>query len=219
MPFISLRITSQEDLPEKLFKNTKTICCKEKAGTPKQHYHAICDISNIDTMRSRLKKYYKGNEQFSCKLASKDYETLQKQIRYVLKGLKDTLPDVQINTMDVNVEASWKQCWLEYDALQKEQTDKEKQKKKKRVDIKEEIQRLFISLRTSPTYGGSQNMSALLRDYLRIMMCVCEENGRQSFSDYVCIQHFEDLCYKYRLCNIVDHRTLRLYRRHYHIDV
>lgn len=63
----------------------------EKCG---KHYHGFCLQTKLNTLRQYLKRRFKGNGEYSCKLAGDDGAAL----RYLCKGAsQDDLPDVVYN--------------------------------------------------------------------------------------------------------------------------
>lgn len=97
MDNVTFRITG--DYPDGFIRDMRlrhgmTLMVREDGDKCGVHYHGYCSQIRINTLRSYLKKHFKGNGQYQCKKAGDDDAAL----RYLCKGVdKDTPPDIRFN--------------------------------------------------------------------------------------------------------------------------
>ena len=107
-----------------LFKDLQCLLVREKEGEGNQHYHCYVKGSHKAKLDTRLKKYFKGNNKYSCKVVK---DTVN-QCRYLCKGTESEKPVVIMNNINVDVNEEYKRYWqdrIEY----KERVKKEKKGK------------------------------------------------------------------------------------------
>lgn len=152
---LHLRITTQEDaLPMHLFKGHEgLVIAREKSGTPDQHYHAYVQGIKKATLDTRVKKLYKGNDQYSNRVCKEP----ENQLRYLFKGTKEDQPCILVNTLDINVEEKWKEYWQQRKAYQ----EIKKESLKRQMTF---VQQLLVNVqekitqKESGVYGSTVNI-------------------------------------------------------------
>lgn len=182
-PDLRVRVTTQVvDFMEvygSIFKDTRSIVSREMKGTPEQHYHAYVVGIKFDTLRSRLKKYFSGNKQYSCERVKNSVN----QKRYVCKGTEFEKPDIICNTLGVDVEECYRMFWSD-------RRDYEV-REKKRSKSQKEFKRLLYE-RVLQTKGDMEQFQYLsIPNIINCCIDLCKENDKLPPGDYLMIQYIE----------------------------
>lgn len=178
-----VRITSKIDnfmeMYGSVFKDGKCLIVREKGGTDDQHYHAYVSGINYNTLCGRLKRYFVGNKQYSCRKVRNQ----EMQQRYLCKGTEIHKPDVVLNTLGVNVEEGYKRFWSD----RAEYVAKAKDKAKSAVEFKQ-----MLYQRVLDTKGGMTRLQYLsIRNIFDVCISLCREMGKLPPGDYLMIQYIE----------------------------
>lgn len=174
------RITTENDFKdyEYLVKGYKSLVVREKEGVS-QHYHGYVEKIKKNTLDTRLKKCFKGNKQYSCKVV-KD-TILQK--RYLCKGDSETIaPVVIINTLEVDIVKENKEFWLDRSIYLEK-------KKESGTKAKSFIDRVFQRLQEVPQTPQLYS----IRSIINTIINMCVEEGKLIPGDYLMISYIETI--------------------------
>lgn len=187
-----------------LFKDLECLLVKEDEAGDNQHYHCYVKGSRKYKLDTRLKKYFKGNQQYSCKIV-KDKEM---QCRYLCKGTESEKPIVIMNNIGVDVNEEYRKYW--YDRVEyKERMKVQKKNKKAMIERVEEMIKVQDQ-RDSRLYS--------IGNIFNVIMEVCKRDGDLVPDDFLCIKYIEtvrlrggsDMSNKYD--RIVDRMSKYAYR-------
>lgn len=178
-----IRITSQDN-PDlvNLFQGNLGVMTVEMEGTAAQHFHGIIYGINRKTLESRIKKYYKGNKEFSINVI----KDMKFQRGYIFKGDNncidnyDNNPKIIYNSegLDIFPEEEKKYYWTELKLRQIKNSSK---------DFKN-----LILNKVKLKYDQNINKSFIdLKMVVNEIIDTSKELGKLPPSDYLCISYYE----------------------------
>lgn len=162
-----------------VFKDGKVLVVKEKEGTPEQHYHAYVSGINYHTLCGRLKKYFSGNKQYSCRKV----QNPDMQRRYLCKGTEVCKPLVICNSLGVDVDEGYRKFW----------SDREEYKAKVKAKVKSdaEFKRQLLQCVLDTKGQMEQHQYLSIRNIFDVCIALCREMGKLPPGDYLMIQYIE----------------------------
>lgn len=195
-----VRITTDNDvcMYASIFKGYKSLIAQEYKDNSTQsgkHYHALVLDVRKATLESRLKKFFKGNQQYSCVIAKDNSEV----IRYICKGTVDTKPVIVQNDLDVDIDLSYSEYWRINKSL-----GSKKERKSKRDSFIDKVTERYEKIREDP-----DNISLY-----QIFECIfqqCKDDDKLIPGDQLCIQYAETIAF--RLNGSLEYKKHRMYEK------
>lgn len=176
------RVTYDEPfLPkcESVIKDYKVLLVCEKQGLPGQHYHCYVKDIKKATLDTRLKKFFRGNKQYSCKVVRE----CDNQLRYLCKGEEKSLPVIILNQLDVNIVEEYKRFWSD----RKNYVESVKEKKKKNKSVIDSV-----CQRLQETRGDATDRQLYsIRNIFNVILEVCKSEERLVPDDFMMIKYIE----------------------------
>lgn len=144
-----------------------------------QHYHMYIKGLRYETLVSRLKKYFKGNDQYSCKKVTNP----ELQLRYIFKGTEFAKPVVIHNGLEVDVEEQYKLFWTDRQVY----NEIKKDKKKSLEDFKMRLYKKVIE----NLENKSEEQIYSIKNIVTHAMAMCREEVKLPPSDHLMFSYIE----------------------------